>query len=231
MPDQGLLERDATGLPASTPVPLPWTLPGARIIQVAYEVAKASAVRLLPTETTRPIPCYARIIVVEASEGPAGAFRQAGIFLGGRYQMLPKNVLVERIVDGPLDALAGGLGGPARPGGIDITVGAHEIAVSISGEEGTLARVVLPAPYAVEPSMLRWDPWLGYFASGSEATLRELQLRVEASQAFLAKGASVEMSPSLPRDHPWRALRNLKTISACMVEGTLTFAEATGPGA
>ncbi|GAB4328381.1 MAG: hypothetical protein Kow0010_12270 [Dehalococcoidia bacterium] len=231
MPDQGLLQRDATGLPTGAPVPLPWTISQARLVQVTFEVARSAALHLLPTETTRPVPCYARIIVLEAGDSPAGPFRHAGLFLGGRYQMLPKNVLVERIVEGPVDALAGALGGPARPGRIAIARAGDHVNVAVEAEEGELARVALPAPYAIEPSMLRWDPWLGHIALDGAVGLREVQLRVEATEAFLAKGATVVMAASLPRDHPWRTLRNLKTITACLVDGSLTLTEAATPPA
>ena len=226
MPDQGLLQRDATGLPHAATEHLAWTLTPARLVQVTFEVSKAAALRFLPTETTRPVPCYARIIVIEAGHSPAGPFRHAGLFLGGRYQMLPKNVLVDGIVDGPIDGLAPALGGPIRPGRIAITRNSDGVHVTVEGEEGELARVALPAPYAVEPSMLRWDPWLGHVASDGAAALREVLLRVEATDAFLAKGATVEMAASLPPGHPWRALRNLKTITACLVEASLTFTVA-----
>lgn len=231
MPDQGLLQRDAAGLPQATSGALPWALTSVRLLQVTFEVAKSAALRFLPAETTRPIPCYARIIVLEAADGPVGPFHLAGLFLGGRYQLLPKNILVESIVEGPMGAVAGVLGGPARGGQVSIAASGDQVTADIAADEGALARLVLPAPYAVEPSMLRWDPWLGSIAVNGTAALREVQIRVEAAEAFLSKGASVEVGPTLPRDHPWRALRNLKTITACFVTGSLTFADAPTPPA
>jgi hypothetical protein len=83
--------------------------------------------------------------------------------------------------------------------------------------------VEIPALEAVDTTMLRWDAWLGFARDGETLQLIEYGPQPRASEAFLSKGARVEMSPALPREHRWRLLRNLNTISACYLEGEASF--------
>jgi len=220
VPDRGLLDR-----PPSPVGPLlrhaGWMLTGVRLAQLTFEVDREAALAVLPTEASRPVPCYARLVVLEAEGSPAGPIRLAALLAGARYKMFPRNVLVDGIVDGPVEAFAAAFGGPFRQGSVTLTKREAEVTATVAADGEDLGRLVLPAARAVEPSMLRWDAWLGYAASGGAVQLIEYAPRAEIREAFLSKGATLGTSAALPRTHVWRRFRNLKTISACYFEGDL----------
>lgn len=226
MPDRGLLERASVRAAAMLPhaEDATWALEGVRMAQVTFEVDRDAALVTMPSDVSRPVPCYGRVIAVEAADSPAGSLRMAGLFVGGRHKMLPRNVLVDGIVDGRLAAVTDALGSPYRAGSIALRREAGRVEVEIAGDEGMLARLVLPALNAVDRSMLRWDPWLGFSDVDGVPQIVEYSLRPDASEAFLSKGAIVETGASLPRGHTWRKLRNLNTISSSYLEGRLEIA-------
>lgn len=224
MPDRGLLEATTIEAPAlGGPHPAPWTLPGARWAQLTYEVNQQAALGRMPADVARPVPCYARLIILEAPESPAGPFKLAALFAGGRYRMMPKNMLVDAIVDGPADALAGAFGAPYRPGRIQAERDGERYTASVADGSGELARLMLPHLLAIDPAMLRWDPWLGFTANDGTLQIVEYGPRVEPSEAFLTKGATLETPPALQRNHLWRTFRNLNTITASYSEGAFTL--------
>jgi hypothetical protein len=223
MPDRGLLERSSI---AATPAGLTreaWRFSGARWAQLTYEVSQPAALAHLPGDVTRPVPCYARLFVLEASDSPAGPLRLAALFTGGRFKLMAKNVLTDAVVDGPAGAVAAAFGAPFRPGKVVIARDGLTLSATVSDETGLLATLTLPALRAVDPSMLRWDPWLGFVTRGTELRMVEYAPQPEPSEAFLSRCAELETPAALPRTHPWRAFRNLNTISACYEEGTLVL--------
>jgi hypothetical protein len=224
VPDRGLLERTAIEASALAGAhPAPWTLPGARFAQLTYEVSQQAALGRMPADVNRPVPCYARLFVLDAPESPAGPFRLAALLTGGRYRMLPKNVLTDGIVDGPAGAVQGAFGSPYRPGRVELTRDGARLVATVADAGGELARLTLPALYAVDPGMLRWDAWLGFSSEGETLQIVEYSAQPDAREAFLSKGATLETSPALQRNHLWRTYRNLNTVTACYVEGTVTL--------
>ncbi|MEX0782576.1 MAG: hypothetical protein WD557_08000 [Dehalococcoidia bacterium] len=226
MPDRGLLERASIAAGPAGPHDegATWSLGGVRIAQVTFEVNREAALSFLPEDVGRPVPCYARLIITEAASSPAGSFRMANLFVGGRYRMMPRNLLVEGIVDGDMGAVAAALGGPFRPGSVEIHRVDGQLTATVAASEGALARVLLPALSAVDPGMLRWDAWLGFADLDGAVQLVEYGPRPAAAEAFLSKGATLETPAELPRAHTWRQLRNLNTISACYLEGSAELA-------
>ncbi|MGI8927035.1 MAG: hypothetical protein ACR2HN_10365 [Tepidiformaceae bacterium] len=224
MPDRGLLERNSIhpgNLGGATPAP--WTLPGARWAQLTYEVAKQAALESLPGDVGRPVPCYARLLLLDAPQSPAGPFRLAALMVGGRYRLMPRNVLVEGVVDGPLEAFSGAFGSPFRAGPVSLERAGAVVEGGVAVGGDLLAELRLPALYAIEPGMLRWDAWLGYAAGDGVVQLIEYGPRPEPEEAFLSKNATLVTPAALPRSHLWRRFRNLNTISACYLEGDLTL--------
>ena len=218
MPDRGLLEaRNAASgelAPGRTLL-----FEHARWLQITFEAEQQAVLEAMPTEAGRPIPPYARLLVVDA-----GTRRLAMLSVGTRFRMMPRNAVADVITQGcEEDALAAL--GTATPGSIVLERNGQEIHATVSGPDGELAVVTLPAMYAIEPSMLRWD---GILVSGRHdgvAVLAELAPAPRLTAAFLSKGATVEPGAGLPRSHPWRRLRSLGTISACYAEGTLVLGE------
>ncbi|HEX6032031.1 MAG TPA: hypothetical protein VFY90_11420 [Tepidiformaceae bacterium] len=220
MPDRGLLERDAiVAEPLARGGPEGWEMTGVRMAQVTFEMAREPAVAAMPGDVSRPVPCYGRVFLLEAATSPAGPFRLAALLVGGRYRMMPRNVLVEGIVDGPLKGIASAFGSPFRAGTVAINRDGARLTATVEADEGRLCEVEIPALAAVDPTMLRWDAWLGFARDGDALQLVEYGPQPRASEAFLSKGGRVAMSGSLPRGHRWRQLRNLNTISACYLEG------------
>lgn len=224
MPDRGLLERPLNvATPPGEGPPPPWHIASARWAQITFEVSKAAALGAMPGEVSRPVPCYARLFVLDALDSPAGPLRLAALLVGGRYQLMPKNLLVEAIVDGPAGAVAAVFGGGFRPGSVAFDREGSAVRATVSAGAESLALLTLPALRAVAPTMLRWDPWLGFARHNGAIDIIEYGPRPEAREAFLSKGATLETPPELPRSHTWRQFRNLNTISGCYVEGVLTL--------
>ena len=222
MPDRGLLELSAIQ-PGVIASPRDWTFTGARWAQITYEVSLQAALGRLPADVTRPVPCYARLLILEAAGSPAGPLRLAALSAGGRYRLLGKNVLVDVLVDGPADAVAAAFGAPFRQGRISFEREGLRLSAAISDDSYDLARLSLPALRAVDPAMLRWDPWLGFALGDAVPQLVEYGPAVNPTEAFLSKGAVLDIPATLPRNHLWRTFRNLNTISACYEEGELTL--------
>lgn len=223
MPDRGTLAID--GLAPAEFDAGPLELRG-RWLQLTFEVDRDAALRWMPADVTRPIPCYARLLVAEG-ETAAGPLRFAALGVGGRFRMMPRNVLVAAVAEGAgrLPALAG----PAEPGDIRIEREGDDVTVRIAGPAGPLAEARLPAPYAIDPAMLRWDGWVVYAPEGGRTVLAEAPVTVEAASARLSKGAAMTTPAGVDRGSPWRQLRTLLPISACIVEGTLRVGPAAVP--
>ncbi|WBL36158.1 hypothetical protein O0235_00615 [Tepidiforma flava] len=111
--------------------------------------------------------------------------------------MMPRNVLVAAVAEGAgrLPALAG----PAEPGDIRIEREGDDVTVRIAGPAGPLAEARLPAPYAIDPAMLRWDGWVVYAPEGGRTVLAEAPVSVEAASARLSKGAAMTPSAGVDR--------------------------------
>jgi hypothetical protein len=223
MPDRGLLDRSSVHAATIMPGGEAWTLRGVRLAQLTFEVDQQTALESMPADLNRPVPCYARLLVLDAPESPIGPFAAALLFVGGRHRMLGKNLLIDSVVQGDAAGMEAAFGGRFNRGTVSLDRSGDTVRAVIATEEHGLGALRLPAPAPIEPSMLRWDPWLGFARAGDVIELVELTPRLEASAAFLSKGATFELAPGLPRSHHWRGFRNLNTISACYVEGDMVL--------
>lgn len=215
MPDRGLLEP-ATVEEVSLATESPFVLAEARWLQVTFEVERQAALSCMPCEVGRPVPPYARLLIASS---PAGGV--AVLSVGGRYRMMPRNVVVQALADGDLESARGEFGSGTIPGSVSIERASQEVTATIAGRDGLLATVRLSAMYAIDPSMLRWD---GVVVTGRQVgrpVIAELTPAHAVITAFLSKDATVDVNPELPRDHLWRRLRGLGTISTCYAEGAL----------
>ena len=188
--------------------------------------SRDAAMRWMPADVTRPIPCYGRLLAVDGTSG-GRPLRFAALAVGGRFRMMPRNVLVEAVT-GDGGALPG-LAGPTRAGDVRMDAESGGLAIAITTAGGVLAEARLPVPFAIDPAMLRWDGWVVYAPGGGGAALAEALVEVRATTARLSKGASFTPGPAADRASPWRQLRSLLPISACAVEGVLRVGPAAVP--
>lgn len=222
MPDRGLRTIEGLAPPEFAAGPL---VVEGRWAQLTFEVDRDAALRWMPVEVTRPIPCYGRLLVV-AGESEQGPVAFAALAIGGRFRMMPRNVLVEAVTGaGWLPALAG----PLRPGEVAMAEEGRDTVVRVTREGQELVEARLPEPYAIDPAMLRWDGWVVYAPEGGKTVLAEAPVEVRATTAKLSKGAVMTPAAGLDRSDPWRQLRTLLPISACIVEGRLTIGPAAVP--
>jgi hypothetical protein len=89
---------------------------------------------------------------------------------------------------------------------------AEEVTARIAGSS-PLATVHLPAAYAVEPGMIRYDPLLSVRVRDGEAEVIQFSGAPVVHEARLAKGATLTCQTDAWAD-PWFRLRSLNMISA-----------------
>ncbi len=198
-------------------------LGGARWAQVTFEVAQAEGLAFLPEDLTRPVPAYARIVVIDAPDSPTGPFRLAALLVGGRYRLMPRNMLVEAVVDGPLPKVASAFGAPIVKGSVEVQFRREFMHAQVSAGGQRLAAIDLRELRAVDSALLRWDPWLGFAGPGDNIDLVEYRLEPRIEQALLSKQATLEAPRAADPGSPWRRLRSVNPISSCVCEGTLTL--------
>jgi Acetoacetate decarboxylase (ADC) len=127
MPDYGLMSADDLGstTPQLAPLypPLPWEMPGARLIKLAYEVDLDFVRRNLPAGLARSTPPYGTLVVQDVPESPFGPFRMAAQTLACRYRNYARVYVLQAVVDNPvaLAAFREVWSYPAAPGTIDLT--------------------------------------------------------------------------------------------------------------
>lgn len=220
MPDRGL--RSVEGLAPAGFDAGPLVIDG-RWLQLTFEVDRDAALRWMPADVTRPIPCYGRLLVA-LGEGERGRLEFAVLSVGGRFRMMPRNVLVEAVSVGGTRLPA--LWGPLRAGEVEVARVGEDFLVQVRREGKPLVEASFPRPYAVDQSMLRWDGWVVYASEGGRDVLAEAPVEVSATAAWLSKGAAMTPAGGLDRAEPWYQLRTLLPISACMAEGRLAIGPA-----
>ncbi len=119
MPLFGTLDLDAALEAAPTVAtlkPEPWSMPGAEVLQVSYEVAEASSLAITPPGLHPSIPPYATFSVLRIPVSPVGPFNLAMVRLIVRAGIRPRGLLVAGFAstEAAADALAAGWGFKAR---------------------------------------------------------------------------------------------------------------------
>ena len=101
-----LVESVATRLPHLASLDAEaWTLPGAEILQMAFEVGEPSRA-LLPRAMHPAIPPYATWVVTRYPESPAGPFALAQLRLMGRAGAHPRGFVLGAVASTPEAARA-----------------------------------------------------------------------------------------------------------------------------
>jgi hypothetical protein len=85
----------------------PWTLPGAEVLQVLYELDQRNMTDLLPPALHPTIPPTISFVVTRVAESPAGPFTLAEVRVGCRSGARPRAFLVRAACDS--EAAAGEL--------------------------------------------------------------------------------------------------------------------------
>ena len=192
-----------------------WELADTRVVSLTFELSKHQMMDLLPEGLIRPVPPYAKVIIVDAPDSPAGPYREAGLFLGTRDRVQIRNVLLDAIVQGD-EQLASGrrcFGGSRRAGSIELDVSDDEIRAVVSGEEGELCRIRMGALRRCDATMLKFDALLvageedgapGLLRYGVRIPLADVEGTLSRDwEVTMARGAGV-----------WRQLRPAFNVTA-----------------
>ncbi len=192
-----------------------WDLSDTRVVSLTFELSKTQMMDLLPEGLIRPVPPYAKVIIVDAPDSPAGPYREAGLYLGARDRVQIRNVLLDAIVQGD-EQLASSrrcFGGSRRAGTIDLDVSDDGINAVIASEEGELCRIRMEDLRRCDATMLKFDALL---VPGEE----------DAAPALLRYGVRIplpEVEGTLSRDWEatmprgagvWRQLRPAFNVTA-----------------
>jgi hypothetical protein len=195
-------------------------MPNAEVVQVTFEVELEAALDLLPTPLSRPVPPYARLIVARYPDSPVGPFAEALLLLACRYRLEPKQYVVACVVtsDAAREAEATLWGIDARTGAVELrrertAAGSEQIEASVAASE-PLASLLLPSAYAIEPAMIRYDPFVSVRRTDDgELEVVQFSGAPVVHEARLSKGAGATCQTDAWSD-PWFRLRSVNMISA-----------------
>jgi hypothetical protein len=155
MPLVGTLDV-ATALTSAPTVasfaPEPWHLPGARVLQVSYEVRHEPALAVTPPALHPSIPPYATFSVLHLPESPVGPFHLAMVRLIVRAGIRPRGLLLGAFSDSPAaaEALAKGWGYRISVANVTLSRHHHRIrgAVDVGGATALDVSLSDPEPVA-----------------------------------------------------------------------------------
>lgn len=197
-----------------------WELTDARVVSLTFELSKRQMLDLLPEGLIRPVPPYAKVIIVDAPDSPAGPYREAGLFLGARDRVQIRNVLLDAVVQGD-EQLASSrrcFGGSRRAGKIDLKVSEDELSAVIASEDEELCRIRMGALRRCDATMLKFDALLVAGEEGGAPGLLRYGVRIPLAEVegtlsrdwevTMARGAGV-----------WRQLRPAFNVTAFATQG------------
>lgn len=160
MPTFGTLEtgRVADRLPAMRDLDTEaWALPGAEILQLAFEVPRATAA-LLPRAMHPAIPPYATIWVIRYPESPVGPFTLAQLRLMGRAGAHPRGLVLGGVSSTPeaATALRERWGLPVVPGQVTLTRRHDRITATVTRDGATVLDAGLVDPEPISGSDVQY---------------------------------------------------------------------------
>lgn len=237
MPDYGLVAAEELGptTPQLAPLypALPWSMPGARIIKLAYEVGTDFVRHTLPAGLARSTPPYGTLLVHDVPESPFGPYRMAAQTLACRYRNFARVYVLQAVVDNPvaLAALREVWSYPAAPGTVEVTDGEGEITGLVAAPDGApLARFTLTGIEGAEAERVVIDGELtarvpARFSTTSEPEPVRL---VQVNRAFALRDPtraefSVEFTSAGDR-YPWGAVPVTNRIVAVDTRADLEYA-------
>jgi Acetoacetate decarboxylase (ADC) len=150
----GVVDRLATMPDLDTEA---WSLPGAEIMQLAFEVPRATET-LLPRAMHPAIPPYATIWVTRYAESPVGAFTLAQLRLMGRAGAHPRGFVLGAVASTPeaATALRERWGLPAVPGKVTFTRRHDRITATAVRDGATVLDCGLIDPEPISPTDVQY---------------------------------------------------------------------------
>ncbi len=207
-----------------------WELANCRVISLTFELRKEQAMPFLPRTLIRPVPAYAKIIVIDAPDSPAGPYREAALLIGARENVQIRTVLVDSIVEGDsqLEVARKAFGGSRRVGTVAIRDAGEAIQVSIADSAGALCEVRMGALRRCDATMLKYDALLVPGNVGGEPALLRWGVRVPLTEVegTLSRDWEVRMPR---RGTAWHALRPAYNVTAFQSLGPARLEAARAP--
>ena len=134
-----------------------WTLPGAEILQLAFEVG-SDALALLPRAMHPAVPFYVSIWVSRYPETPVGAFTLAQVSLVGRAGAHPRGLVLGAVASTPaaVTALRERWGLPAVLGTVSLTRYHDRITGRVARDCTPILECSLLGPEMIAPSDVQY---------------------------------------------------------------------------
>ena len=236
MPDYGLVAAEELGPTTPQLAPLypamPWAMPGARIIKLAYEVGTDFVRHTLPAGLARSTPPYGTLVVYDIPESPFGPYRLAAQTLACRYRNFARVYVLQAVIDNPvaLAAFREVWSYPAAPGTVELIDGDGEVSCLVAAPDGTtLAAFTLTGIQGAEAERLVIDGELTArvpprFSTGDEEPVRLVQVnRAFALSDPTRARFSVQFTSAGDR-YPWGAVPVTNLIIAVDTKADLEYA-------
>ena len=236
MPDYGLVAAEELGptTPQLAPLypALPWEMPGARIIKLAFEVGTDFIRHTLPSGLARSTPPYGTLIVYDVPDSPFGPYRMVAQTLACRYRNFARVYVLQAVVDNPiaLAALREVWSYPAAPGTVDLTDSDGQVSGVVAAPDGApLATFSLMDIQGAEAERLVIDGELTARVPPRFSTADAEPVRlVQVNRAFALRDPtrarfSVEFASSGDR-YPWGAVPVTNLIIAVDTRADLEYA-------
>lgn len=236
MPDYGLVTAEELGptTPQLAPLypALPWVLPEARIIKLAFEVGTEFMRRTLPAGLARSTPPYGTLIVYDVPESPFGPYRMAAQTLACRYRNFARVYVLQAVVDNPvaLAALREVWSYPAAPGTVELVDGDAGVSGAVAAPDGgELAAFTLTGAEGAEAERVVIDGELTARVPPRFSTAEGEPVRlVQVNRAFALRdptraGFSVRFSSAGER-YAWGAVRVTNVIIAVDTKADIEYA-------
>jgi acetoacetate decarboxylase len=235
MPDYGLVAAEELGPTTPQLAPLypgmPWTMPGARIIKLAYEVGTDFIRHTLPAGLARSTPPYGTLVVYDVPESPFGPYRMAAQTLACRYRNFARVYVLQAVIDNPvaLAAMREVWSYPAAPGTVEIMDGGDNVSCVVAAPDGgPLARFTMTGIQGAEAERLVLDGELTArvpprFSTGDTEPVRLVQVnRAFALRDPTRAQFSVEFTSAGDR-YPWGAVPVTNLIIAVDTKADLEY--------
>jgi len=134
-----------------------WTLPGAEILQLAWEVPLRTDT-LLPRAMHPAIPRYATILVTRYPESPVGPFSLAQLRLMGRAGAHPRGFVLGAVTSTPeaAAALQERWAFPARPGAVSVRRYHDRVEAAVTSEGVPILEAGLINPEVISGSDVQY---------------------------------------------------------------------------